>query len=53
MSLLDLITAHCFWSPRCTFTVAGLDADEVHARMEEHYASEHAADLDRIAGRVR
>jgi hypothetical protein len=44
-ALFDTTTAHCFWA-WCKHTVAGHDPDEVHDRMEAHYATQHSADLD-------
>lgn len=38
--LFDVITVHCI---SCPHTVQDLDPETAHDRMEDHYASEHAA----------
>lgn len=45
-ALVELVTAHCFWG-WCKNVETGLDALEVHAAMEAHYAAEHTDDLER------
>ena len=45
--LSPIITAHCFWSPRCKQTVSDRP-DAAHAAMEAHYAAAHGRDMDRV-----
>ena len=47
--LSPIITAHCFWSPRCKHTISDRP-DAAHAAMEAHYAAAHGRDIDRILG---
>ena len=47
--LSPIITAHCFWSPRCKHTISDRP-DAAHAAMEAHYAAAHGRDMDRALG---
>lgn len=50
-ALLPLLTAHCFWWPRCTHSVANVAPNAVHDGMERHYAEAHEDDIRQIEGR--
>ena len=45
--LSPLVTAHCFWWPRCQHTVTDRPV-ATHDAMEHHYAQRHSADIARI-----
>lgn len=50
-ALIDPIVAHCFLEPRgCKHTVAGFDPNDVHRRLEQHYAAQHQAWIDALLG---
>ena len=51
--LSPLVTAHCFWWPRCQHTVTDRPS-AAHDAMEDHYASDaHRDDLRLIVGRAQ
>lgn len=47
-ALFQLVTVHCFWSPRCTHVVSDVDSRAASAAMEAHYEAEHQRDIDKI-----
>ena len=47
--LSPMITARCFWWPRCRHIVADTPV-AAHDAMEAHYARAHAEDVKRIVG---
>lgn len=50
--LSPIVTAHCFWWPRCRHTVEDRP-EAAHEAMEQHYAEKHRADTERIVGWLR
>lgn len=51
--LFPVLAVHCFLSlSGCAHVVRGTDVDEVHDRMEAHYAADHRTYIDAVAGRL-
>ena len=47
--LSPLVTAHCFWHPRCRYEVIDTP-NAAHDAMEQHYRKLHHEDIRRIVG---
>lgn len=53
-TLFPVVAAHCFLTlAGCPHVVRGTDPQEVHDRMETHYATTHRAYLDAVTGCLR